>query len=113
MTKQHLIEADKEVAKSIIESWDKLGHHDESANIIAAYRNSIESELIPFKDAYSRALNFVAERNYPSLPGKCIDEMFNSPTGNCCAVDILIEKVKELESAKPSSRKGSSNDGQR
>lgn len=51
-----------------------------------------------FKDAYSRALNFVCEQHFPPNTAKMDDDsFFISPTGNCCATDILIEQVKQLQ----------------
>ena len=58
-------------------------------------------DLTPFKRAYSRALTFVCERHYPMLPWQEGDDLFFGagigPAANCCATDVLVARVKELE----------------
>jgi hypothetical protein len=67
--------------------------------ITKAHDLASEVEVLQhFKDAYSRALNYVCEMHYGGLPlSEKDDQFFTSPIDNCCATDILIAKCKELE----------------
>lgn len=56
-----------------------------------------ETIIHPFHAAYSRALNYVCKRHYEPVPTKAGDDpFFSSPTGNCCAVDVLIAELEKL-----------------
>jgi hypothetical protein len=68
--------------------------------LVERVQSDKDAEFAQIKSAYSRALDFVAEQHYAALPAKPTDDpQFVSPSGNCCATDILIAKVLELKAA--------------